>query len=314
MSLTFAPDALLPHLHHFRSLDHVHTLIMEEFDFLRWTSHYQTCFTHFYPTLTSLTLSRCVDYDILLPRFVLQFTHLENLCIGWVWRIGLLPPPNSTVAVNQPPPLCGHLRLAGRHSLPQLATYFAHELLTAVKFRSVELEDFHGALVQPILNARAYALERLTIIPSSTGMHQLLFPSVSMAKLPPNFPLAGERELKDLSFRGLTTLHRLTLRSTSCYDVLTLEHSMLSRTLSAVQPPLFCELVFEVLGHSPQQRFYFDSSTWMGIDMFLGERCAEREDCRLIFRMEEVNGREIFPRHITNRFPRLQERGRIHFK
>ena len=120
--------------------------------------------------------------------------------------------------------------------------------------------------------------------------------------------------MEDLSFTGLTTLRRLTLRSTSYYDVLTFERGILYEALSTIQSPFFCELVFEVLGRLPQKSFRFDFGTWMGIDMFLGERWAEREDCRLIFRMEEVNGREIFERHIMDRFPRLRERGRIHFE
>ena len=181
MSRTFAPDALLPHLHHFQSLDRVHTLTLEEFNLLRWVSHYQTCFSHFYPTLTSLTLSRCVDYDRLLLQFVLQFPRLENLCVErlWEWANLVVAPPNPNVTVDQPPPLCGHLRLNGGDTLPQLTTYFFRE---GVNFRSVELEKFPRVRAQPILNACAHTLECLTIIPSSTGMHQLLFPSMGMTK------------------------------------------------------------------------------------------------------------------------------------
>ena len=54
--------------------------------------------------------------------------------------------------------------------------------------------------------------------------------------------------------------------------------------------------------------------TWTGIDAILGEKFVEREDCRLIFRMEEVNGREISQRHIMDSFPELGGRGRIHFE
>ena len=187
MSETFAPHALLPRLHHFRSLDRVHTLTLGELYLPRWASHYQTCFSHFYPTLTSLTLSRCVNYnrDRLLPRFVLQFPHLENLCVEWVLeflRIGLLPSPNSTVTVDRPPPLCGYLRLAGRDALSQLIACVACELSTGVNFRSVELEDFCGDQAQPILNTCAHSLECLTIIHSHKGTHQLLFLSMGTDK------------------------------------------------------------------------------------------------------------------------------------
>ena len=218
MSLTFSPDAILPHLHHFQSLNHVHTLTLEEFNLLRWTSHYQTCFSHFYPTLTSLTLRRCVDYDRLLLRFVLQFPRLENLCIERLWELVNLEvaPPNPTVTVDQPPPLCGHLRLTGGDTLSQLTTYFSRE---GVNFRSVELEKFPGSRAQPILNACGHTLEYLTIIHNGDGMHQLLFLSMGIARLAPNFLLAGEWELTDLSFTGLTTLRRLTLCFPRVFDV-----------------------------------------------------------------------------------------------
>ena len=38
--------------------------------------------------------------------------------------------------------------------------------------------------------------------------------------------------------------------------------------------------------------------TWAGIDTVLGEKFAERKDCRFILRMEEVAGREILQRHL----------------
>ena len=183
MTHCFAPDALLPRLHHFQSLDRVHTLTIEDFYLPRWVPHYRTCFSHFHPTLTSLTLLRCLDYnkDRLLPGFVLRFPHLENLCVERVrelLRIGPQPLPDSTLTVDQPPPLRGYLRLAGPDTLRQLAACFACDLSTGVNFRSVELEDFCDDQAQPILNACAHTIERLTIILGSNGMHQLLLLSM----------------------------------------------------------------------------------------------------------------------------------------
>ena len=72
--------------------------------------------------------------------------------------------------------------------------------------------------------------------------------------------------------------------------------------------------MFEVTGPLLDWRFDLDMGTWMGVDMVLEEKFAEREDFRLIFRMEEVNGWENFQRHIMDRFPWLRERGRVHFE
>ena len=50
------------------------------------------------------------------------------------------------------------------------------------------------------------------------------------------------------------------------------------------------------------------------VELLLEKRIVEGEDIRLIFRVEEVNGREIFQRYMMDNFPRLRERGRIHFE
>ena len=182
MSWTFAPSSLLPRLHHFQSLDRVHTLTLNEFNLPLWATHYQTCFSHFYPTLTSLTLNHCVGYDELILQFVPQFPRLESLCVERVcnWLdIVLLASPIPTVTVKQSPPLCGHLRLIAHDYLPQLTAYLLRE---GVNFRSVELEKFRWDRAQPILNPFAHTLECLTIVPGSNGMYHLLFPSAGMAK------------------------------------------------------------------------------------------------------------------------------------
>ena len=186
----FTPDNLLPQLHHFRSLDRVHTLTIEQFDPLRRVNHYPTCFAHFYPTLTSLALSHPLEYHRLL-RFALQLPHLENLCVEWWATMNLLPPPGFTVTIRQAPPLCGYLRLAGHNTMPRLDEYCVCELPNTAKFRSVELENFSGNQAQHILSACAHALEYLSIILDGDSMHQLLFFSLGMTKWTPNFPLAG---------------------------------------------------------------------------------------------------------------------------
>ena len=61
------------------------------------------------------------------------------------------------------------------NTMPRLAEYFVRELPNTAKFRSVELENFSGNKAQHILSACAHALECLTIIVDSDGIHQLLF-------------------------------------------------------------------------------------------------------------------------------------------
>ena len=116
-----------------------------------------------------------------------------------------------------------------------------------------------------------------------------------------------------LTFTGLTTLRRLTLRCPRVYHLIRLDHSALSRALLSIQSPFFCELVFKVLGPLPE-RFFFRSCTWSMVELLLEKRIVEGEDIRLIFRVEEVNGREIFQRYMMDNSPRLRERGRIHFE
>lgn len=166
---TFTPDALSPHLHHFQSLDLVHTLTIEHYDAAAWKNHYKTSFVHFYPALTSLTLRRASgQYQSLLP-FILQFPNLENLCLEW-----LIGPRNSRTVptiIDQFPPLCGHLRLAGYSTVVRWLTDAIHEVPNVINFRSVELEDFSGVDARHLLEACANTLENLTIIPRANGTH-----------------------------------------------------------------------------------------------------------------------------------------------
>ena len=174
MATTFTPDTLSPHLHHFQSLDRVHSLIIEHYDIISWADHYKTCFLHFYPTLTSLTLSRPLNHYRLLLQFALQFPNLENLCLEWLVpddRIRTdLPLPTL---LDQSPPLRGHLRLAGVDTVVKWPVDLTHELPNKINFRSVELEGFFGSRAQHTLNACALTLENLTVVPHETGRRQL---------------------------------------------------------------------------------------------------------------------------------------------
>lgn len=174
-SCLFTPDTLQPHLHHFQSLRQVHTLTIDSYNAITWESHYTTCFIHFYPTLTSLTLHRPSGHHRHILQFVLQFPNLENLCLEWP-QSGLIPPGVTVpTIVDQFPPLRGHLRLAGLDGLVQRLMDSAYKPQNWIKFRSVELEDsFDGhAHAQHILNMCAGTLENLTITPRGIGTHRV---------------------------------------------------------------------------------------------------------------------------------------------
>lgn len=174
MARMFVPDTLSPHLGHFQSLDQVHSLTIEDYDVARWANHYISCFVHFYPTLTSLTLSRPSNHYRLLLQFALQFPNLENLCLEWLVpeeRIRTdLPFPTI---IDKSPPLRGHLRLAGVDTVVQWPVDLVHEIPNGINFRSVELEGFFGSRAQHALNACANTLEHLTIVPHEAGTRQL---------------------------------------------------------------------------------------------------------------------------------------------
>lgn len=182
----FTPDTLLPHLHHFQTLDRVHTLIVEHYDVFLWANQYKICFAHFYPTLTSLTLRRSFAPYRLLMQFVLQFPNLENLCLELL-RDELEPLLDSTVppTVDRTPPLHGHLRLAGPGDADPWPMNFVHELDNRVNFRSVELEDCFGIFARYMLGECGRTLEDLTIIVPLrvTGTRYPSFPSLALTLL-----------------------------------------------------------------------------------------------------------------------------------
>jgi hypothetical protein len=171
----FTPNTLLPHFHYFQSLDRVHTLAIEHYDAVLWANHYMTCFSHFRPTLTSLTLSRPHTRHLSLWGFILQFPNLQNLCLEWLPnREGILLESTAPTALDKLPPLRGHLRLAFGALSPWLVD-FTREIPTGVNFQSVELEsNFFGDHVKHFLNACAHALQYLTIAVPEPSTRRLI--------------------------------------------------------------------------------------------------------------------------------------------
>jgi hypothetical protein len=176
---SFIPSVLLPHLHHFQSLDQVHTLILRSYySSVAWQNHYKTYFVHFYPTLTSLTLRNPYGPYSFLLQFALQFPNLENLCIEQPRGLelgGLMTPATS---VDQSPHLRRLLRLAGDDTRILVGNEFDRGLPSQMSFRSVELEGFFGRRAQYTLNACARTLEEITIIPRPNGTRQRPFLSL----------------------------------------------------------------------------------------------------------------------------------------
>ena len=134
------PGMLLPHLRHFQSLDHVHTLILKYFDPIPWADHHRTCFLHLYPTLTSLIFPDPTGPYRLLIRFALQFPNLENLTLDRsvnADQFGSGVPIHTTA--SQPTPL--RLRLVGY--IPWIEWPLDMDF---INFRSVEFDDSYGKM------------------------------------------------------------------------------------------------------------------------------------------------------------------------
>jgi hypothetical protein len=180
----FTPDTLRPHLHHFQTLDRVHTLTVEYYDVFSWANQHKTCFAHFYPTLTSLTLRRSAGPYRLLMDFALQFPNLENLCLEHL-RDEIETALDSTVpdVVDPSPPLNGRLRLVGPGDAEPWPTLsFVHELDKRFNFRSVELDDSFGVFARYMLGQCAHTLEEVTIVvpPCVVGTFRLTSFSLAM--------------------------------------------------------------------------------------------------------------------------------------
>ena len=166
----FTMGVLITHLHYFQSLDRVHTLSIAEFDAGSWLPHlHGTFFGHFYPTLTSLTLYEPLYNLHLLLQFVLQFPELENLCLVWPRSDG--PKFNTDPSVDHHPPLRGRLQLIGCDPVDRWPADFVREFPNGMNFRMVELESFHGAYAQNVLDGCAHTLEDLTFASYSVGKY-----------------------------------------------------------------------------------------------------------------------------------------------
>ena len=170
----FTPDTLLPHIHHFRSLDRVHAIAVEWYDAEMWEGHFERYFAHFYPTLTSLTLRLPFGHYQSILQFALQFPNLENLSLEWPYGEGRSTrAPAAPTVVDRASLIRGRLRLANIDDAPRSWSpmEFAHELRNGFNFRSVELDGTSGSRGQRVLNAYADTIQDLTVISSQLGTH-----------------------------------------------------------------------------------------------------------------------------------------------
>ncbi|KAF9781719.1 hypothetical protein BJ322DRAFT_240621 [Thelephora terrestris] len=294
MPQAFTPDTLQPHLHHFQSLDRVHTLTIEHFDSIPWAHDHKTYFLHFYPTLTSLTLTHAINHYRLLLQFAFQFPNLENLCIeelvnGERSRSELYVP----TVIDQSPPLCGHLRLVGVDTAVPWPVDLTLELPNGINFRSVELEAFFGSRAQHVLNACAGTLESLTIVPQGTGYLQL----------------------HNLRFTKIPGLRQLTLRM-SFPQLSALALELLPRSMSTISSSMFHEFVLEIsripADFCGSYSLYWGE--WERIDRFLETRFASRQNFRLVIRTSELCDQETFEKYAKETFPFMAGRGCIRFE
>ena len=319
MPATSTPDALLPHIHYFQSLDRVHTLTIVQYDPIPWMNsmdYYKTCFVHFYPTLTSLTLSRSSNLYEPLLQFILQFPNLENLCLEWLENLGPIQ-PESTIpsTINKSPPFRGHLRLAGVETMAQWPVKFVRKLPNKINFRSVELEDFFGHHAQHTLNACSSTLEDVAIIVDGHGACDPLSLLLTMVEHLTNFPLVGCDGLHELNFTRITILRRLTLRI--MFPMLSEALKLSTEAVSTITSPLFCEFVLELSGLLPHFRALsrtYKSDQLRELDRFLADRFADREDFTFIVRTPKLHDRETFEWHAREVFSSLANRGRIRFE
>lgn len=169
----FTPESLIPHLHYFQSLNQIHTLAIEQYNTFLWANYHETYFIHFYPTLTSLTLSRPLARYRPLMRFALQFPKLDNLCLEWLCDQDWTQEDSDVLPIAGPfPPLRGRLRLALGAAI-QWSTHLTHDLRSRANFRSVEIEtEFFGTHTQRVLDICAHTLENLTIVSRGTSTYQ----------------------------------------------------------------------------------------------------------------------------------------------
>ena len=308
----FTPEILSPHLHHFRSLNHVHTLIIDNLCADEWVNYHTAYFAHFYPTLTSLTLSHSCGHSRLL-HFALRFPNLENLSLEWLQESE--PSIANAVTLDLSPPLRGCLRLVGYGTLAPSLTDLFLEPPKGFNFRSAELDNFSGIQAQRALNACARTLENLTITVYTLGNFWLPFlPSAIAERF--SYLSVVHAELQYLNLTEMAVLHRLTFRTT--FDqVFFLDRPLVLGVLSTITSPAFHEFVLE-LGRSISHSEGWSMTSWglwRDFDDFFEERFAKHGDFRLIIRTSEPSDREDLRRQASEwGFPLLAGRGCIYFE
>ena len=311
-SCNFTPGTMLPHLHHFQSLDRVHALTIEGYHAITWANHHNPLFTHLRHTLTSLTLSHPFGHCQLVVQFVLQFPNLENLCLEQprgqhIGQYVVIP-----VIIDQFPPLRGHLRLVGPEAglVGLRLIEFTRELGKEINFRSVEIED---CLCPPrILNDCASTIEDLIIAPDWFGTRRRL-PLLLAAKWLTSVLPTGYDQLRDFNFRDIAGLRRLTLRTAFTPDY-GLAFSF--TPISTITSPVFREFVLEVDGipsncDGTNMRPW---GRWGETDTLIAERVVKDGDFRFTIRTGKLHRPERFRMQARWFFPLAARSGCIHFE
>ena len=309
---SFTPGTLLPHLHHFWSLDRVSTLIIERYDADLWANHYKSAFIHFYPTLTSLTLRRPSGHHRALFRFILQFPNLQCLCLEWSdehaqWIRQKMTAPafaNQSLTVRE------HLRIAHIDDAVLWPIDFTDEIQNRFNFRSVELEDSFGIHGGRLLDTCARTVEYLTIVPGAMGMYRLYPHSLLAIYTWLISPPTGSPRFGDLELTELTSLRRLTFRQV--FD----NGSAAAPTflpIVTITSSLFSEFVLE-LGRLPPYLCRTYWREWGQMDRILAVRFAIRRDFRFIIRTGKLDAPNIFQGFAKEGLPFLARLGCIHFE
>ena len=312
----FSPDALEPHLHHFQSLDRVHTLTIYSYHAHVWRNAYNTHFTQFYPTLTTLSLHFPIsDYRDIL-RFALQFPNLENLTIETM-RDGRAVLPGASVSplVNRSPPLRGRLRCADvSPSDPQWTSEFAFSLPGGVNFRSIEFRDVYWGHGQRILDGCAGSLEEFTLrIPRNGEESSTHFFHATNTEDTDSLP--GWFELGQFQFQENTSLRSIILRTSFSNLFGSAAASLWTRFL-ATAPLTLCEFVLEL--DSPPSEFAQPSPSiwgnWDEIDKLFRASLDQRPDFKLVIRTGVLSDDDEFQARTKDRFPLMVERNRVRFE
>jgi hypothetical protein len=168
-----------PHLQHLQSLDRIHTLTVHWCNPFVSRVIYDSSFSNFYPTLTTLVLHSSIRANhSYVPYFIRQFPNLQNLAFQ-----SLCPPTLDWTAfrgppvVSQappPPPLRGHFRYINvTPGTPLWPKRFPSDLPCGLNFRSVEFRNVHCSKGQKILDLCAGTLEELTICIDRKGEREV---------------------------------------------------------------------------------------------------------------------------------------------